>query len=174
MRNITPDTLAAHSAEVAALAHALALIGNKYYDKNYDCGRAALLALYHDAPEVYTGDMPTPVKYFSSEMRAAYTDIEHKAGQVLLSKLPEELRGEFGSLFGITPSEDDARLLLIVKAADKLSAYIKCVEEEKCGNTEFREARKTLLATLRQNPLPELERFMADFLPAFELTLDEL
>lgn len=173
MRNVTPDTLAAHSAEVALVAHTLALIGNKYFGRNYDCGRAALLALYHDAPEVYTGDLPTPVKYFSPEMRAAYSEIEHTAGHVLLSKLPEEFRADFGPLLGISKTEDDD-LLPIVKAADKLCAYIKCVEEEKCGNTEFREAGKTVFAALEANPLPELKRFMTDYLPAFSLTIDEL
>lgn len=179
MRNVNPDTLAAHSAEVAAVAHSLALIGNKYLGKSYDCGRVALLALYHDAPEVYTGDLPTPVKYFSPGMRSAYAEIERSAGQMLLSKLPEELRGEYAPLLSPAEAADradggDAELLPLVKTADKLCAYIKCVEEEKCGNTEFREARKTLLAALLANPLPELKRFMADFLPAFELTVDEL
>jgi Predicted hydrolases of HD superfamily len=174
MRNVTPDTLAAHSAEVATVAHALALIGNKFYGRNYDCGRVALLSLYHDAPEVYTGDLPTPVKYFSPGMRAAYSEIEHSTGQVLLSKLPDELRDDYAPLFGQPVSESDCELWPLVKAADKLCAYIKCVEEEKCGNNEFREARKTLSAMLGASPLPELERFMSDFLPAFELTVDEL
>jgi 5'-deoxynucleotidase len=174
MRNVTPDTLAAHSAEVAAVTHMLALIGNKYFGKNYDCGRAVLLALYHDSSEVYTGDMPTPVKYFNSGMREAYSEIERNAGRVLLSKLPDEMRCEYAQLIAQEGTEADAELFPLVKAADKLCAYIKCIEEEKCGNYEFREARKTLYSTLLSNPLPELHRFMEDYLPAFELTVDEL
>ena len=172
MRNVTPDTLAVHSAEVATVTHALALIGNKYYNKNYDCGRAALLALYHDALEVYTGDLPTPVKYFSPSLRESYHEIERNAAQALISKLPEELRADFEPLLGI--KQEDLELLAIVKAADKLCAYIKCVEEEKYGNNEFREAKKSVFATLESNNLPELKHFILEFLPAFSLTLDEL
>lgn len=172
MRNVMVDTLAAHTAEVAAVAHMLALIGNKYYGRSYDPGRVALLALYHDAPEVYTGDLPTPVKYFNSEMRDAYSEIEKSAAGTLLSKLPDEMQSEYAPL--LSPEGTDAELLPLVKAADKLCAYIKCVEEEKCGNKEFREARKTLYSTLLSNPLPELHRFIEDYLPAFELTVDEL
>lgn len=174
MRNVMADTLAAHSAEVAAVAHMLALIGNKYFDRNYDPGRVALLALYHDASEVYTGDLPTPVKYFNTEMRDAYSQIEKSAAGMLLSKLPEEMQNEYDSLLSPGRSKSDAELMPLVKAADKLCAYIKCVDEEKCGNTEFREARKTLYSTLLANPLPELHKFMKDYLPAFELTVDEL
>lgn len=174
MRNVMPDTLAAHTTEVTAVAHMLALIGNKYFGKNYDCGRVALLALYHDASEVYTGDLPTPVKYFNNEMRDAYSEIEKSAARVLLSKLPKEMQSEYAPLLTPAKSEADARLWQLVKASDKLCAYIKCIEEEKCGNTEFREARKTLHAALLANPLPELHKFMEDYLPAFELTVDEL
>jgi len=174
MRNVMVDTLAAHTAEVTAVAHMLALIGNKYFGKNYDPGRVALLALYHDASEVYTGDLPTPVKYFNFDMRRAYSEIEKSAAHTLLSKLPPELQSEYAPLLLPEKQDSDAELWPLVKAADKLCAYIKCVEEEKCGNAEFREARKTLQASLISNPLPELHKFMEAYLPAFELTVDEL
>lgn len=172
MRNTNYETLSQHSFEVASLAHALAVIGNRRLGKNYDTARAALLGLYHDAPEIITGDMPTPVKYHSGEMREAFATVERYAGERLLSMLPEDMQPDFRPLL----QEDgaDAELHKLVKAADKLSAYIKCVEERKAGNTEFKEAEKTTKAALEKLGCPEAEIFTAEFLRAYELPLDKL
>ena len=171
MRNVSNDTLAEHSAQVAMLAHALALIGNKRLGKSYDLGAVAVAALYHDGTEVYTGDLPTPVKYNSPELRQSYKVIEEQAALTLLSHLPEDLRDEYAPLLREEMPED---IYPIVKAADKLAAYIKCVEEVKFGNTEFVDAKKTTFEALKARSLPELEIFLEEFLPAFELTLDEM
>lgn len=172
MRNTNYETLSQHSFEVASLAHALAVIGNRRLGKNYDTARAALLGLYHDAPEIITGDMPTPVKYHSGEMREAFATVERYAGERLLSMLPEDMQPDFRSL--LQEDEADAELHKLVKAADKLSAYIKCVEERKAGNTEFKEAEKTTKAALEKLGCPEAEIFTAEFLRAYELPLDKL
>lgn len=172
MRNTNYETLSQHSFEVASLAHALAVIGNRRLGKNYDTARAALLGLYHDAPEIITGDMPTPVKYHSGEMREAFATVERYASERLLSMLPEDMQPDFRPLL----QEDgaDAELHKLVKAADKLSAYIKCVEERKAGNSEFKEAEKTTKAALEKLGCPEAEIFIAEFLRAYELPLDKL
>lgn len=172
MRNTNYETLSQHSFEVASLAHALAVIGNRRLGKNYDTARAALLGLYHDAPEIITGDMPTPVKYHSGEMREAFATVERYAGERLLSMLPEDMQPDFRSL--LQEDSADAELHKLVKAADKLSAYIKCVEERKAGNSEFKEAEKTTKATLEKLGCPEAEIFTAEFLRAYELPLDKL
>lgn len=172
MRNTNYETLSQHSFEVASLAHALAVIGNRRLGKNYDTARAALLGLYHDAPEIITGDMPTPVKYHSGEMREAFATVERYAGERLLSMLPEDVQPDFRPL--LQEDDADAELHKLVKAADKLSAYIKCVEERKAGNTEFKEAEKTTKATLEKLGCPEAEIFTAEFLRAYELPLDKL
>ena len=172
MRNTNYETLSQHSFEVASLAHALAVIGNRRLGKNYDTARAALLGLYHDAPEIITGDMPTPVKYHSGEMREAFATVERYAGERLLSMLPEDMQPDFRSL--LQEDSADAELHKLVKAADKLSAYIKCVEERKAGNSEFKEAEKTTKATLKKLGCPEAEIFTAEFLRAYELPLDKL
>lgn len=172
MRNTNYETLSQHSFEVASLAHALAVIGNRRLEKNYDTARAALLGLYHDAPEIITGDMPTPVKYHSGEMREAFATVERYAGERLLSMLPEDMQPDFRPL--LQEDSADAELHKLVKAADKLSAYIKCVEERKAGNTEFKEAEKTTKAALEKLACPEAEIFTAEFLRAYELPLDKL
>lgn len=172
MRNTNYETLSQHSFEVASLAHALAVIGNRRLGKNYDTARAALLGLYHDAPEIITGDMPTPVKYHSGEMREAFATVERYAGERLLSMLPEDVQPDFRPL--LQEYGADAELHKLVKAADKLSAYIKCVEERKAGNTEFKEAEKTTKAALEKLGCPEAEIFTAEFLRAYELPLDKL
>lgn len=171
MRNVSDENLAEHSAQVAMLAHALALIGNKRLSRSYDLGEVTLAALYHDGAEVYTGDLPTPVKYNSPELRKSYALIEEQAVSVLLSHLPEDMRADYEPLLREDVSQD---ILRLVKAADKLAAYIKCVEEVKCGNTEFADAKKTTFDALKKMELPELELFLEEFLPAFELTLDEM
>ena len=172
MRNTTYETLSQHSYEVATLAHALAVIGNRRFGKSYDTSRAALLGLYHDAAESITGDMPTPVKYFSTELRSAFAEVEKSAGARLLSMLPEDMQADYDPL--LEQKADDAALWRLVKAADKLSAYIECIEERKAGNTEFREAEKYTKKLLEKLECPEAAAFLSEFLPAYELPLDKL
>ena len=172
MRNTTYETLSQHSYEVATLAHALAVIGNRRLGKQYDAARAALLGLYHDTPEIITGDMPTPVKYHSGEMRAAFAAVETYASDRLLSMLPEDLRPDYEPLLQENGAKQELHKL--VKAADKFSAYIKCLEERKAGNTEFSEAEKATEKALQKLDCPELKIFMEDFLPAYSLPLDKL
>lgn len=169
MRNVNDENLAEHSAQVAMLAHALALIGNKYFGKNYNVGDIVTAALYHDASEVYTGDMPTPVKYFTPEMRENYKAIENNALDALLSHLPNDLKPDYREILCYSPE-----LETLIKGADKLCAYIKCIEELKCSNTEFEKAKASTYNSLKAMNCPELDYFSEHFLPAFELTLDEM
>ena len=171
MRNISTETLSEHSYEVAVTAHALAVIGNKYFGRDYDEGKVTLLALFHDVQEVFTGDLPTPVKYYNSEIRQSYAVIEENATQQFLSKLAPELKDEYAAL--LRPKDGGAEGVL-VHAADKICAYIKCVEERKGGNTEFRSAEKATKNALRKIALPEADWFIENVLPAFEHDLDEL
>lgn len=170
MRNTSKENIQEHSHMVAVLAHALAVIQNRYYQGSVDPGQVAVAALYHDATEIITGDMPTPIKYYSTALRASYQEAEDMAADRLLHMLPEELRPEYESFLQPTEPEVEA----LVKAADKLSAYLKCVEELKAGNNEFRRAKEQTYAALIQNPLPALQHFIVHYLPSFELTLDEL
>ena len=170
MRNTFQENIQEHSHQVAVLAHALAVIQNRFYGGQVDPGTVAVAALYHDASEILTGDMPTPIKYDNPDIKVAYKQVESMAEQKLLSMLPEELRCDFDE--AVTIPDPDVHA--IVKAADKLSAYIKCVEELKAGNTEFKKAKEQTYAALCQNPIPALKYFMEHFLPGFELTLDEL
>ena len=172
MRNTTYERLSQHSYEVPTPAHALAVIGNRRFGKSYDTSRAALLGLYHDAAESITGDMPTPVKYFSTELRSAFAEVEKSAGARLLSMLPEDMQADYDPL--LEQKADDAALWRLVKAADKLSAYIKCIEERKAGNTEFCEAEKSTKKLLEKLECPEAAAFLSEFLPAYELPLDKL
>lgn len=172
MRNEHSENLSEHSFEVSVIAHALAIIGNKRFGKNYNGERAALLGLYHDTPETLTGDMPTPVKYYSDEVRNAYKTVEENACKNIISMLPEDLRDEFSPLFITTP--EDEELHKLVKAADKISALIKCIEEKKAGNSEFIKAGEGLEKSVANLGIPEAEVFVNEFLPAYELTLDEL
>ena len=155
---------------VAVLAHALAVIHNRYFGGQVDPGAVAVAALYHDASEILTGDMPTPIKYDNPDIQSAYKAVEAVAEQKLLSMLPPDLRPDFEDAVTIP----DPEIRALVKAADKLSAYLKCVEERKAGNAEFRSAEEQTYAALRENPLPALSYFMDRFLPGFQLTLDEL
>lgn len=170
MRSFTEENLEEHSAETAILAHALAEIGNCYFDRHYDTARVALIALYHDASEVITGDLPTPVKYYNDAIRDHYHAMENRAVQTLLSKLPPQMCERYRSYL----AEPDPSLCVLVKAADKLSAYIKCLEEEKSGNAEFRRAQQTISQALDKMDCPELQWFRTNILPTFSLTLDEL
>ena len=170
MRNTEPENVQEHSHMVAVLAHALALIQNRYYGGTLDPGQAALLALYHDATEILTGDLPTPIKYYNPTLRRDYQAVEDAAARQLLDLLPEELRGDYAPWL----TDIDPELQAVVKAADKLDAYLKCVRELKAGNSEFRKAKEQIWRTLEANPLPALKHFMERYLPGFELTLDEL
>jgi 5'-deoxynucleotidase len=172
MRSVTPESLSEHTAECAVIAHALAIIGNTYYGRSYDPDRVASLALFHDAPEVFTGDLPTPIKYFSNETKQDYAVIEKHAIDTLLSKLPEELRPVYASL--LDPTNADAESLKLVKIADKLCAYIKCLTEEAAGNKDFISARKSTEAILDGIDSPELKYFRDNLLEAFTLTIDEM
>ena len=171
MRNTSKENIAEHSHSVAVIAHALALIGNKKFGQNYDASRAALLALYHDTTEVITGDMPTPVKYYNDEIKNVYKDIEHIAGERLLNMLPEEFKDDYRSFF--EAEESDKALWALVKAADKISALIKCIEEHRMGNLEFETALSAQENKINAIDLPEVKYFSEHFLPAYYLTLDE-
>ncbi len=170
MRNTVLENIQEHSHMVAILAHALAVIRRELYGGTVDPGAVAALALYHDASEIFTGDLPTPVKYQSPELLEAYRKVEASAAQNLLDMLPEELVAPFSAVL----RSEDAESAHLVKAADKLSAYIKCLEELKAGNGEFRSAAEQTYEALEAMELPELSYFMEHFLPAFSLTLDEL
>lgn len=172
MHNNYPENVQEHSQRVATIAHALALIRNRMFAGEVDAERVAVLALYHDASEVFTGDLPTPVKYFSDDIRSAYRKIETRAQRRLLDMVPAGLREDFGALFEV--QSEDRDLWQLVSAADKLCAYIKCVEEVSAGNREFASAERTLQTTVEQLDLPEVDYFVAEFLPSFRLTLDEL
>ena len=171
MRNTFQENIQEHSHMVAVLAHALAVIRRDVLGKQADPGLAAAAALYHDAPEILTGDLPTPIKYYSPDIRDAYKQVEKVSADKLAAMLPEELRPAFAPLLREDYNPDTRAL---VKAADKLSAYIKCVEELKAGNAEFRQAAEQTLEALKGYGLPEVDYFMERFLPAFGLTLDEL
>lgn len=172
MRNISPENVQEHSYRVAVLAHALAVIGRKVFGKTTDPERAAFLALFHDASEVLTGDLPTPVKYFDANIRASYRAIEAAAGRRLLDFLPPELREEYEPAF--FPEEADAASWELVRAADKLCAWLKCIEELRGGNREFLPAEKAIRQQLDSFTLPEVDYFIAQCAPGFSLTLDEL
>lgn len=156
---------------VAVLSHALAVIGRERFGSTVDPGEAAIAGLYHDAPEILTGDLPTPVKYDNPAIKEAYKAVESVAADKLLSLLPPELVPAFAPY---VREELDPELLRVVKAADKLAAHIKCLEELKAGNAEFRQAADQTKMALVEMHLPELDCFMEEFLPGFELTLDEL
>ena len=171
MRNTFSENIQEHSHQVAVLAHALALIRREILHlEGPDPDRCAVAALYHDASEILTGDLPTPIKYFNPDIKDAYKQVERISGERLLDMLPQELRASYEHLV----LEDDAEVNPIVKAADKLSAYIKCVEEQKAGNTEFDSAARQTMAAMKAMALPELDWFMKECLPAFSLNLDEL
>ena len=171
MRNTDPENIQEHSHMVAVLAHALAVIQNEKFGGRVDPGAVAVAALYHDASEILTGDLPTPVKYFDRGIRDAYKGVEAVSARRLLAMLPQALRPAYDPLLLEDP---ESPYYPLVKAADKLSAYIKCVEELKAGNGEFRQAAEQTLEALKGYELPELDYFMEHFLPAFGLTLDEL
>lgn len=171
MRNTRQENLAEHSLDTAYLAHALAVLKNTRFGGHVDEGRVVLLAMYHDTPEIFTGDLPTPVKYFSPDLKDAYKKVEKVSLERLLSYLPEDIEPAYEKL--MVKRSEDAELWRIVKAADKLSALIKCLEEEREGNSEFKRAASAQEKFLKEMGLPEVDCFMEEFLPAFRLTLDE-
>lgn len=170
MRNTITENISEHSLETAFIAHVLALYRNVRFGGNVDPERCAVLAMYHDVTEIITGDLPTPVKYYNAEIRSEYDKVEKMAEEKLLSYLPEDLRGYYAPLFSKT--EEDRELWVLVKAADKLSALIKCIEERQMGNSDFTEAEKSTLQAVHDMALPEAEEFISEFLSAYHLTLD--
>ena len=170
MRNTAPENVQEHSHQAAVLAHALAVIRNEKFGGHLDPGAVAAAALYHDASEILTGDMPTPIKYHDPAIRAAYKDVEAVASRKLLDLLPPELQNAYRPIL----LEEDGEIRQVVKAADKLSAYIKCVEELKAGNNEFREAAAQTRRALESYDMPEVRYFLETFMDSFSLTLDEL
>ena len=171
MRNSLPENIQEHSHMVAVLAHALGIIRRDVFGIPCNPEEAAAVALFHDCSEILTGDLPTPIKYHSSEIRDAYKQIEFLACNRLLDTLPDELRPAYQKLL---TGEKQKRSYDLVKAADKLSAYIKCIEERKAGNNEFLSAEAQTLDTLKKMHMPEVDYFLEHFTPAFELNLDEL
>jgi 5'-deoxynucleotidase len=172
MRNTRSENLCEHSFETAVLAHALAVLRNTRFGGHADPERTATLALFHDATEILTGDLPTPIKYYNPQIRAAYREVESVAQNKLLSFLPDDLKPSYASVLTAQGDGDEA-LLPLVKAADKLSAIIKCMEESRMGNTEFTKAEASLLLAVRAMHLPEADCFVEEFLPSYRLTLDE-
>ena len=177
MRNNREENLCEHCLEVSMIAHALATIGNVRYNKHLNADRAALIGLYHDASEIITGDMPTPVKYYNNDIRNAFKDVEDVACHTLLDKLPDDLKAAYTPIFFKDESDDDdVYLWKLVKAADKLSALIKCMEETGSGNTEFSSAMSTIMNSVSKmaDTYPEVNDFVCQFLPSYGKTLDEL
>ena len=171
MRNTVPENIQEHSLDVAVIAHALAVIRNTYFNGTLDAARAALFGIFHDASEIFTGDMPTPVKHFNPNFKRSFHQLEDRARRRLLAMLPAELAGEYEPLFFF---EDEVEYAALVKAADKIAALAKCIEEEKSGNLEFRRARAEHEENLSASTLPEVRYFMEKFLPGYRMSLDEL
>lgn len=171
MRNTDTENIQEHSLQVAILAHALCIIKNKYFGGNINADRSCVYALYHDANEIITGDLPTPVKYFNPQIKESYRKIEDISKEKLVSMLPDDMQDEYRSILFY---EEDEEYRDIIRAADKLSAYIKCVEEVKAGNKEFLQAKESIYNVLVDMNLPELEYFMEHFLPSYSLSLDEM
>lgn len=170
MRNTKTENICEHSHDVAVLVHALALLHNRRFGGSVNAEKCVLLALYHDATEILTGDMPTPVKYDNPALQQAFQQLEAVAADKLISKLPEDLRADYEPLL----HPDDAEEKRLLKAADRLAALIKCIEELKQGNREFETARVAIEESIRALDLPAATCFLEEFLPAYELTLDEL
>ena len=170
MRNTVPENDAEQSLQVAMIAHAIAVIARDRYGKQVDPEHVLSLAVYHDATEVMTGDLPTPVKYHDEELRGAYHRLEALSADRLLALLPEDMRSSFVQYMKQEPGYDHT----LVKAADRISAYIKCMEEQRAGNHEFDYAAENVRKSLASIDLPEVKDFLTDFLPAFDMTLDEI
>ncbi|MGN0806990.1 MAG: 5'-deoxynucleotidase [Candidatus Coproplasma sp.] len=171
MRSVREENIMEHSQQVAVLAHALAVIKNKIYGGEVDAEKCVMYAVYHECSEVMTGDLPTPIKYFNNSIHGAYKELEDKACDKLLEMLPEELKGELDIYVKPDTTSYEYK---IVKAADRLAAYIKCMEEHRCGNTEFEKAKKSIEGDILSRNMPEVKYFMDNFIAPFSLTLDEL
>lgn len=171
MRNTIRENIAEHSLDVAIIAHGLAIIGNTYFGKEINSERVAVLAMFHDTTEIITGDLPTPIKYFAPEIKTAYKDVEAFAGKQLISTLPDEMEQQYKSI--VLPEKEEKELWRYVKAADKISALIKCIEEVGMGNGDFVKAKKSTEEAVREMNMEEANYFLDNFLPAYSLTLDE-
>lgn len=171
MRNTRNENICEHSLEVAFIAHALGIINNEEFGGTIDAGRLALLGMYHDVTEIVTGDMPTPIKYYNPGISTAYKEVEKIAGHELLQGLPQSMQDAYAPL--LTEDEGERELWRYVKAADKLSALIKCIEEKKMGNSDFAQAEATITKAICEMKLPEADYFMQNFIPAYEMTIDE-
>lgn len=171
MRNTKNENICEHSLEVAFVAHALGIINNEQFGGTINAERLAILGMYHDVTEIITGDMPTPVKYYNPLIRNAYKEVENVAKDELLSGLPEKMRKEYDPV--LTESKEEEELWKYVKAADKISALIKCIEEKRMGNTDFEQAELSILKAINKMEMPEVKYFMENFIPAYKLTLDE-
>ncbi|MGB9080943.1 MAG: 5'-deoxynucleotidase [Desulfuromonadaceae bacterium] len=171
MRNTVPENIQEHSLDVAVIAHALAMIRNTYYGGTLDPSRAALYGIFHDASEIFTGDMPTPVKHFNPNFKRSFHQLEDRARRKLLAMLPPELAAEYEPLFFF---DDQEEYVCLVKAADRIAALTKCIEEGKSGNREFRRAETEHFEQLSASRLPEVLYFLENFLPGYRLSLDEL
>ena len=169
MNSLIPDHLSTHSLEVGFLAHSLALIGNEKFGKDYDCDRITVKAIYHDVPEIFTGDIPTPVKYYSNDTKQAYSAVEAASLSKLTEMLPGEFREEYMALFEHTAEEK-----IIIKSADRISAYIKCLEEKNYGNREFDIAGRRLYEAIKDMKCPEADYFLDNFLEPFGLPIDSI
>ena len=172
MRSVREENIMEHSQQVSVIAHALALINNKIYGGNVDVNKTVLLAQYHEVGEVITGDLPTPIKYFNPEINLAYKDLEKNACERILNMLPEELKEEYKGY--VLQKDEDSEESRLVKYADRLSAYLKCVEEMKAGNNEFKKAKLSIEKELKSSDNKAVGYFLKYFTPAFDLTLDEL
>ena len=171
MNNMRTENISEHSLTVAMIAHALCIIGNRQCGKKLDPDRAATVALFHDCTEILTGDLPTPIKYSSKTLRNAYSELEQEAAERLVSSLPVYMQDVYKKL--LCPENEDEYMMKLIKAADKLSALIKCIEEQQVGNNEFTKAKLEITKFLTDNALPEVTIFMRDFLPSYYLSLDE-
>lgn len=171
MRNTRVENISEHSLEVAFVAHALGVINNEVFGGSLPAERLAILGMYHDVTEIITGDMPTPVKYYSPVIRNAYAEVENVAKDEMLSGLPEMMRKHYNSV--LLETEEEEQLWIYVKAADKMSALIKCIEEQQMGNQDFADAAATIEKALVDMKLKEVDFFMKEFLPAYKLTLDK-
>ena len=172
MRNARSESLADHTLDVIFITHALVVIANTFYGAELDEGRAVLLAAFHDAPEILTGDLPTPVKYFDPDIKQAYDHVEDAAKKKMIAQLPDEMQDRYQSILDASGAAD-AVLHRYVKAADKISALIKCIEEEQSGNQDFAQAKIATENKIREFQMPEVDLFMKHFLPGYYLTLDD-
>ncbi len=172
MRSTKEENVSEHSLDVAMIAHALATIQNKRLEKNIDANKVVLYAMYHDAAEILTGDLPAPVKYFNPAIRTAYKEVEFSASKSLLNMLPEDFQEVYEP--ALIPKEEDSDIWRTIKAADKISAYIKCIEEEKSGNREFVKAKQALQKEMDNMGRQDVRIFMDEFFEGYGLTLDEM